>query len=85
MIKLFDTLDETSGTALARQFINIGNVYRIKMNEKNGIKPKPGDNSRNKYFIVLGIDHEGIVYGGVIINSKINPHIPMSIKSTMCP
>lgn len=34
MIKLFDTLDETSGTALARQFINIGNVYRIKMNEK---------------------------------------------------
>lgn len=30
MIKLFDTLDETSGTALARQFINIGNVYRIK-------------------------------------------------------
>lgn len=85
MIKLFDTLDETSGTALARQFINIGNVYRIKMNEKNGIKPKPGDNSRNKYFIVLGIDHEGIVYGGVIINSKINPHIPMSIKKYHVP
>ena len=48
---------------------------------RNGIKPKAGDKSRNKYFIVLGFDSEGNAYGGVIINSEINPNIPQSMKN----
>lgn len=57
-----------------------GEVYEITMTEENGIKPKPGFSSRNKYFIVLGQDTDGVVYGGVVINSRINPHLPPYIR-----
>ena len=60
--------------------VKIGNVYRISMTEEDGVKPKAGDKSRNKFFIVLGFDNDGTVYGGVIINSEINKHLPPNIK-----
>ncbi len=85
MTKLSDILDENSVKAIAKESIKIGNVYRIKMDEKNGIKPKAGDSSRNKYFIVLGFDSEGNAYGGVIINSNINQKIPQSMKDCHIP
>lgn len=85
MTKLFDILDESSKKAITQDAIKIGNVYRINMNEQNGIKPKAGDSSRNKYFIVLGFDSEGNAYGGVIINSRINQNIPQSMKDCHLP
>lgn len=85
MTKLFDLLDNNSVNAIAKDSIEVGNVYRIKMNEKNGIKPKPGDDSRNKYFVVLGFDSNGDAYGGVIINSEINNRISPSIKDWQMP
>lgn len=85
MTKLFDILDEHSTRAIAKDSIKVGNVYRIKMDERNGIKPKAGDSSRNKFFIVLGFDSEGNAYGGVIINSDINQNIPQSMKDWHMP
>lgn len=85
MTKLFDILDEHSTRAIAKDSIKVGNVYRIKMDERNGIKPKAGDSSRNKFLIVLGFDSEGNAYGGVIINSNINQNIPQSMKDWHMP
>lgn len=85
MTKLFDILDENSAKNIAKKSIKIGNVYRIKMDRQNGIKPKPGASSRNKFFIVLGFDNEGNAYGGVIINSNINPNIPQTMKDWHMP
>lgn len=85
MTKLFDILDENSAKNIAKKSIKIGNVYRIKMDGQNGIKPKSGASSRNKFFIVLGFDNEGNAYGGVIINSNINPNIPQTMKDWHMP
>lgn len=85
MTKLFDILDEHSVKSITKASIKIGNVYRIKMDERNGLKPKPGDDSRNKFFIVLGFDSKGNIYGGVIINSNINQNIPQSMKDWHMP
>lgn len=60
--------------------IKIGDVFRITMNKANGVIPKPGDTSRDKYFVVLGFDNEGNVYGGVIFNSFINMNLPPFIQ-----
>ncbi|WP_294590335.1 hypothetical protein [uncultured Phocaeicola sp.] len=81
MTMLFEMLNNDSIKAIAKNTVKVGDVYRIKMDERNGIKPKAGDKSRNKYFIVLGFDSEGNAYGGVIINSEINPNIPQSMKN----
>lgn len=80
MIKISDALDEDGLSQLAARTVKIGDVYEITMTEANGIKPKPGDASRDKYFVVLGFDSEGVAYGGVIINSQINKNLPGYIK-----
>lgn len=65
---------------LADASIEKGNVYRIEMDASNGITPKHlGEVSRHKYFIVLGFDNVGNVYGGVIMNSDINKFMPASL------
>lgn len=80
MTSVFELLGEEKGFSLAASSISIGNVYRIEMNEENGVIPKPGDDSRNKYFVVLGYTKEGYLYGGVIMNSSINRNIPPAKK-----
>ncbi len=79
-MKLADALGSAALSRLAAQTINVGDVYEINMTEANGITPKPGDTSRNKHFVVLGFDADGTVYGGVIINSKINQNIPPRLR-----
>lgn len=61
--------------------IKIGDVFRITMNKANGITPKPGDNSRDKFFVVLGFDGNGNVYGGVIFNSYVNINLPPFVQA----
>ena len=65
--------------------IKIGDVFRITMNKSNGVVPKPGDTSRNKYFVVLGFDDDGNVYGGVIFNSYININLPPFVQAMQHP
>lgn len=85
MTNVSDLLPFGDMEALARLSVKVGNVYRIKMTEANGIKPKQGDDSRNKFFVVLGYDDEGNIYGGVIINSAINQNIAPAIKDLQMP
>lgn len=61
--------------------IKIGDVFRITMNKANGVVPKHGDVSRDKYFVVLGFDNDGNVYGGVIFNSYINMNLPLCVQA----
>lgn len=66
-MKISDALNDQELSRQATHTVNVGDVYEMTMTEANGIKPKAGDSSRDKYFIVLGFDANGIAYGGVII------------------
>ena len=44
--------------------------------EENIKGKKPGDDGRNKYFVVLGHDLDGNAIGVVIIDTEINPNLP---------
>lgn len=52
--------------------IEVGQIYLIKADESNDITPKGGMDYRPKYFVVMGIDEEGNIYGGVVFDSEIN-------------
>lgn len=80
MMKISDALNDDEFSWLASRTVKVGDVYEMTMTEANGIKPKPGDTSRDKYFIVLGFDANGVAYGGVIINSRINRNLPAHLK-----
>lgn len=79
-MKFSEALNGKDLSTLAANTVKVGEVYEITMNESNGITPKPGDSSRDKFFVVLGFDSNGIAYGGVIINSNINKNLPPYIK-----
>lgn len=70
---------------LVTNTVEVGDVYRVKMTAKDVITPKDGDDSRNKFFVVLGFDDQGNIYGGVIINSKINQNVSQSVKDYHMP
>lgn len=80
MMKISDALNEEELLQLASRTVKAGDVYEMTMTEANGIRPKAGDSSRDKYFIVLGFDSDGVAYGGVIINSQINKNLPAHLK-----
>lgn len=63
-----------------------GSVYRMRLTEEEGVRGKnPGDNGRNKYFIVLGVTDDGDVIGVVLINSHVNDNLPSTIKDLHYP
>lgn len=70
---------------LTQNSINIGDVHLLNLEQNNGITPKSGDTTRNKFFIVLGFDNEGNVIGGLVINSKINYKLPSSVTDYQLP
>ena len=61
--------------------VKIGDVFFVTMNKANGVVPKTGDTSRDKFFVVLGFDNDGNVYGGVIFNSFINMNLPPNVRA----
>lgn len=85
MTTLSELLGEKSQINLAKGTVKVGDVYRITMTEKDGVTPKKGDTSRDKFFVVLGFDSNGVIYGGVIINSNINPNLPPVLKMLHMP
>ena len=84
MTILSDILGDV-GDKLAQDNIKVGNVYLINLDQQNGITPKNGDLTRDKFFIVLGFDNEGNVIGGLVINSKINYNLPSSVTDYQLP
>lgn len=69
---------------LVRYALSIGDVHILPLGEVEGITPKDGD-TRNKFFVVLGFDGSGNVIGGIVVNSKINHHLPSSITDYYMP
>lgn len=56
-----------------------GEVYRLKLSKEEGVIPKSaGDETRKKYFVVVGKDEQGNAIGFVLINSEINKYLPES-------
>lgn len=70
---------------LMRSNINIGDVHLLKLDTTNGITPKNGYYTRNKFFIVLGFDDKGNLIGGLVINSKINYNLPPEVTDYQLP
>ena len=70
---------------LTQNSINIGDVHLLNLDQNNGITPKSGNTTRNKFFIVLGFDNEGNVIGGLVINSKINYKLHPSVTDYKLP
>lgn len=65
--------------------IDIGGVYRIRLTKEDGIIPKDGDDSRNKYFIIIGIDEDSNIIGHVVINTNINHNLPQVLRDLQYP
>nr|DAP34373.1 MAG TPA: PemK-like protein [Caudoviricetes sp.] len=72
--------------------LQIGDVHYVSMDESNGITPKDGYATRNKFFIILGFDGRGNAVGGVVINSRVNSRMGylftdylMPISTEQCP
>ncbi len=84
-MNLSDFLPSDILDSLTRSTVSVGDVWRILLYPENGITPKAGDSSRNKYLVILGIDDDGNVYGGVVINSRINDRIPIAIQDLQMP
>lgn len=52
--------------------IRIGNVYKIGISRNDGIYIKDRDKeSIPKYFVVIGFDEMGNIYGGVVISTDL--------------
>ena len=79
---------EIPGTVLESMMqltVKVGDVFLLELDAGDGVTPKPGDATRFKFFVVLGFDGEGNVYGGVIINSRINQSMDQTVKDYHMP
>lgn len=52
--------------------IEVGNIYKIEADERNGITPPPGRKTWFKHFAVMGIADDGSLMGCVVFDSKMN-------------
>ena len=77
MANLKDILSSTSIENLTASQAVEGSVFRMHLGANEGVKGKnPGDDGRNKYFVVLGHDSEGNAIGFVLVDTYINPNLP---------
>lgn len=60
--------------------VRLGDVYKIELSKADGIILKNGYDTRDKFFVVLGFDEQGNVYGGILFNSKINQNTKGFLK-----
>jgi len=73
-----DLLSPDAVERLLLSNVSVGEVFRMHLGKEEKIKGKnPGDDGRNKYFVVLGHDMEGNAMGIVIIDTEINPNLPL--------
>lgn len=86
MPSLSNIIPGSSLNGLVASQLTEGSVYRMRLTEEEGVRGKnPGDNGRNKYFIVLGVTDDGDVIGVVLINSHVNDNLPSTIKDLHYP
>ena len=77
-MRLSDCISGETLRKLTAAHIEIGNVYKAPMDASNRITPHGDDTYRPKYFIVLGVDDDGTLYGGVVVNSGVNKNISLT-------
>lgn len=59
-----------------RDSIHIGSIFKMELTPSEGVIPKnPGEASRIKYFVIIGIDGDRVVIGALLINSRINDRL----------
>lgn len=72
-----DLLSDEQKQHLLVSAVKEGDVFRMHLGDDEGVKGKnPGDDGRNKYFVIIGHDSEGNALGFVLINSEINKDLP---------
>ena len=82
MVNLKELLSSESIENLTTSQAIEGAVFRMHLGEEEGIKGKnPGDEGRNKYFVVLGHDSERNAIGFVLVDTVINPNLPQRRKN----
>ena len=82
MVNLKELLSSESIENLTASQAVEGAVFRMHLGEDEGVKGKnPGDEGRNKYFVVLGHDSEGNAIGFVLVDTVINPNLPQRRKN----
>lgn len=59
--------------------ITLGDFYRIKMDNDDGITPQGNDTYRYKYIIIIA-NNNNILYGAVVTNTKDHPLIPIEFQ-----
>ncbi len=65
--------------------LKVGNVFRMNLSREEGVMPKnKGDNGRNKFFVVIGFDAEGVI-GALLVNSTINVNLPQQLQDLHYP
>ncbi|MDE6688963.1 MAG: hypothetical protein K2J86_03635 [Prevotella sp.] len=84
MTKIGDLLGDVADK-IAQDNIKIGDVHMLVLDKSNGITSKDGEETRDKFFIVLGFDKDGNVIGGLVINSNINYKLPSSVTDYQLP
>ena len=73
-----DLLPQETVERMLLSNVSVGEVFRMHLGKEENIKGKnSGDDGRNKYFVVLGHDLDGNAIGVVIIDTKINPNLPL--------
>lgn len=84
MTKIGDLIGDFADK-FAQDNIKKGDVHMLVLDKNNGITPKDGKETRNKFFVVLGFDKDGNVIGGLVINSNINYKLPSIITDYQLP
>jgi hypothetical protein len=85
MGSLGDVLSEESRKNLTVAKVETGAVFLMPFFNLDGITPKDGKDYRYKWYVVLGIEDSGNVYGGVVINTKINEHLSKELIDSHIP
>jgi hypothetical protein len=84
MATLGNQLSNEAKTAIVTSALEQGDVFLMNLSPKEGVTPKKNEHSRDKYFVVLGVDENKLV-GALLINSAINPNIPQELKDLHYP
>lgn len=61
-----------ANTSASSTEIEVGDIFKIEADEKNGITPPLGRLAWYKHFVVMGKSDDGTLFGCVIFDSSIN-------------
>ena len=75
-----DMLSKAKIAELIGSVVEEGDVYRMRLDGREGVVGKDGADSRNKYFVLVGNDSEGNAFGFFLIDTNINPSLPEARK-----